>query len=158
MRRIVVATVATASGLVSLLGLKSYTGHPPVSSTLPAVVAVAPAAPSPTSPSSAASPPASSTSAAASVTVTGDVATYRYGSIQVRVTVTGGAVSKVAVVQLDPNEPQSAEIDARAVPQLQQETLGVSSAQVDTVSGATYTSEAYQQSLQSALDKAGLQK
>jgi uncharacterized protein with FMN-binding domain len=62
----------------------------------------------------------------------------------------------VETVQLPDSNPRDIEINSSAVPILTQEALAAQSAQIDTVSGATYTSEGYTQSLQSALDKAGL--
>jgi uncharacterized protein with FMN-binding domain len=88
--------------------------------------------------------------------VDGDTVQTRYGPVQLRVTVTGGKITAVTAVQLPQDNPRDEEISGFAVPQLTQEVLAAQSAQVDTVSGATYTSEGYLQSLQSALDKAGV--
>jgi uncharacterized protein with FMN-binding domain len=52
--------------------------------------------------------------------------------------------------------PRSKDINSTAIPKLNQETLRAQSADIDTVSGATYTSEGYRQSLQSALDRVGV--
>jgi uncharacterized protein with FMN-binding domain len=81
----------------------------------------------------------------------------QYGPVQVRITVSGGKVTAATITQYPSGDPRSQQINAYAVPILQKETVGTSSANsVDMVSGATYTSEGYLQSLQSALDKAGL--
>lgn len=76
-----------------------------------------------------------------------------FGQIQVKATVKAGKVTAVSIVQLSPNDGRSSSIDDFAVPQLLQETLAAGSAKIDSVSGATYTSEAYATSLQAALDK-----
>jgi uncharacterized protein with FMN-binding domain len=67
--------------------------------------------------------------------------------------VAGGKVTDVQVVEYPNNNPRDAEINSYALPVLKQETLQAQSAQIDTVSGATYTSEGYIGSLQSALDQ-----
>jgi uncharacterized protein with FMN-binding domain len=76
--------------------------------------------------------------------------------VQVGITVAGGKVTAVQVVDYPQNNGRDREINAYALPVLVQETLGAQSAQIDMVSGATVTSEGYLQSLQSALDQAGL--
>jgi uncharacterized protein with FMN-binding domain len=101
------------------------------------------------SPSNAAAP--------ATKTVTGTVVQTQYGPVQVKITVTSGKVSAATAVQYPNGDPRSQQINAYALPILQRETVGISSAgSVDMVSGATYTSNGYLQSLQSALDQAGL--
>ena len=89
-------------------------------------------------------------------TVTGSVANTQYGPMQVAVTVAGKRITKVTVLQQTNLRGQSSQIDAMAIPQLKSETLTAQSANIDAVSGATYTSSGYKQSLQSALDKAGV--
>jgi uncharacterized protein with FMN-binding domain len=93
---------------------------------------------------------------AASRTVTGDVADTRWGPVQVQVTVVSGKITNVSVVEYPNNNPRDQEINAQALPILVQETLSAQNAHIDMVSGATVTSDGYLQSLQSALDKAGL--
>ena len=78
----------------------------------------------------------------------------RYGDVQVQVTVSGGAVSDVTALQLPDGDGHSARISSIVEPMLRSEALQAQSASIDLVSGATYTSGAYQQSLQSALDAA----
>ena len=85
---------------------------------------------------------------------TGDVADAFYGNVQVEATISGGKISDVKFLQY-PNERQtSIEINSQATPMLIQEAIQAQSAQVDGVSGATQTSIAFRQSLQSALSKA----
>ncbi|MBU3866657.1 FMN-binding protein, partial [Streptomyces sp. 4503] len=86
-------------------------------------------------------------------TVTGDVAQTQYGPVQVSLTVSGGKITGARAVKTPNSGPQSEQIAKDSIPKLNQQA--VSAAKVDTVSGATYTSEGYAKSLQSALDKAG---
>lgn len=78
-----------------------------------------------------------------------------YGSIQVQVAMSAGKVVDVRAVRLPDADGTSQEINRSAAPQLKQQALTAQSAQVDGVSGATYTSEGYWSSLQAALDRAG---
>lgn len=88
-------------------------------------------------------------------TVTGDAAMTRYGPVQVQVTTQGGTITAVSV-PVYPANGRDAQINGYALPILVQQTLDKQSAAVDMVSGATFTSEGYRTSLQSALDQAGL--
>jgi uncharacterized protein with FMN-binding domain len=98
----------------------------------------------------------SAASAAGTTKVTGSVAQTRWGPVQVAVDVSGGEVTEVQVVQYPTGNSHDEEINSYALPVLIQETLDGQSADIDMVSGATVTSVGYQQSLQSALDQAGL--
>jgi uncharacterized protein with FMN-binding domain len=73
----------------------------------------------------------------------------------VKVTVKDGRITAVDVVAYNDGDPRSASISQQAIPLLRQEVLSTQTAAVDAISGATYTSNAYEASLQSALDKAG---
>jgi uncharacterized protein with FMN-binding domain len=88
--------------------------------------------------------------------ITGAVANTQYGPMQVQITVAGKKITKVVVLQQTDVGGESQQIDAMAIPQLNQETLAAQSATIDAVSGASYTSAGYKQSLQSAVDQAGL--
>ena len=88
-------------------------------------------------------------------TATGDAVDTRYGPAQVKVTVKDGKITAVEAVELQADDPRSQMISNYAAPILQQEVLSSQTADVDTVSGATYTSASYLQSVQSALDKLG---
>lgn len=102
--------------------------------------------------------PASSTPPSAtggfSGRVTGPVVDTQFGSVQVQVTVANGRIVDVTAVQLPVDRRRSAEISQYVEPILRSEALQAQSATIDTVSGATYTSEAYAASLQGALDQA----
>lgn len=89
-------------------------------------------------------------------TVAGDAASTRWGPVQVELTINGTKITKVTVVQSPSENPKDVEINDYALPILTQETTTSQSADIDMVSGATVTSEGYLQSLQSAIDKAGL--
>jgi uncharacterized protein with FMN-binding domain len=104
--------------------------------------------------SSAAS--SSAASSAATTTVTGSVASTRWGPVQVQLTVSAGKITAVEVVEYPNSNGKDQQINAQALPMLVKETLSAQSAKIDMVSGATYTSDGYITSLQSALDKAGL--
>ena len=78
----------------------------------------------------------------------------QFGDTQVKVTIAGGRITDVQAVQLPFDRQRSAEISQYASPRLHDEVLQAQSAQIDSLSGATYTSDAYAQSVQSALDQA----
>lgn len=82
----------------------------------------------------------------------GKPVTHPYGTVQVAVTITGGRITSTAVSA--PTAGNSGPINAGAVPKLKRETLDAQSAEIDAVSGATYTSQSYVKSLQAALDSA----
>ncbi|WP_406042604.1 FMN-binding protein [Micromonospora sp. NBC_00898] len=98
----------------------------------------------------------SSGGSSASGKATGSVAQTRWGPVQVRITVTSGKITDVTAVRVPDGNRRDQEINDYAVPILRQETLAAQSAQIDTVSGATVTSDGYRESLQSALDAAHL--
>jgi uncharacterized protein with FMN-binding domain len=87
-------------------------------------------------------------------TFTGSLISTRYGDVQVQVTTAGGAISDVTALALPDRDGHSVRISQAAEPLLREEALTAQSAQIDLLSGATYTSDAYVQSLQSALDQA----
>ncbi|MCQ9185106.1 FMN-binding protein [Streptomyces sp. IBSBF 2953] len=149
LRRIVLASAATVSGMVLLLSLKPH--------STPAVASLA-ASPAPSSSSGASSGATGSGgsggSTAGTRTLTGDSVQTRYGPVQVRVTLTDGKITDVSAVEYPQENPRDQQINAYAVPELTREALTAQSADIDTVSGATYTSDGYRESLQSALDSA----
>ncbi|MFC8674393.1 FMN-binding protein [Streptomyces griseorubiginosus] len=142
LRRIVLASAATVSGMVMLLSLKPH-ASPQAALALPA-------------PSGSASASSGSGSATTGTkTVTGDTIQTRWGPVQVRVTIKDGRLTEVTAVSYPSDNPRDQEINSYALPRLRTEALTAQSADIDTVSGATYTSEGYRQSLQSVLDSAG---
>ena len=156
MRRVILAVTGTIAGLVALLSFKS---HAP---------ALSAAAISGTSGGSASTSSSSSTatnslgdnfatSAQAALppgerAITGGVANTVYGPVQVQLVVQSSTIIKVAVLQQPTNTIHDIQIGQFAFPQLISETLKAQNAKIDAVSGATYTSAGYIQSLQSALD------
>jgi uncharacterized protein with FMN-binding domain len=89
-------------------------------------------------------------------TVTGATAQTQWGPVQVQLTVSGSKITKVTVLQYPSGNGRDTEINNYALPILLKETTSQQSAQIDMVSGATVTSTGYLQSLQSAIDKAGV--
>jgi uncharacterized protein with FMN-binding domain len=142
MRRAPIVLTGTAAGLAAVLSFKPH--QPSLSAA---------AAPSAT-PAVTATPTPTPTTASTR-TATGEVEPTQYGNAQVRVTVSGGKITKIEALQLQGNDPKSVAISSYAEPLLRASALSKQSADIDMVSGATYTSESYQASLQSALDKLG---
>jgi uncharacterized protein with FMN-binding domain len=173
-KRIVLWFMSTLTALVLLFGYHTSTSSEAAAGGQSSAVAPvqgssgtssgASSAPS-SSASSSAAPSSSSDSTStgsgsgtstASSTVTGDAADTRWGPVQVQLTVANGSITDVSVVAYPANNGRDQQINARALPVLIQETLDAQNAKIDMVSGATVTSEGYLESLQSALDKAGL--
>jgi uncharacterized protein with FMN-binding domain len=163
MKRVLLSVVGTVVGLVALLSFKSQ-GHPISSGILPSAGlpstssstparngATTSAPPQPGSGSSSTSGPATG-----SRTVSGTAIDTPYGIVQVQVQVQGSKITNVKFLQLTAFDGRSAEINNAAAPILLQETLAAQNAHIDTVSGASYTSAGYAQSLQSALDQVGI--
>ena len=86
-------------------------------------------------------------------TAVGSSAQFGYGLLEVKVTVRGTRITNVSVPVLETAEPTSQQISEQAIPMLTAEVLSAQSAGINAISGATYTSEGYAQSLQAALDK-----
>jgi uncharacterized protein with FMN-binding domain len=106
---------------------------------------------SPTAPATAGTQ--STTASYKDGTATGSVITTRYGDVQMEVTISGGVIVDVTALQLPDRDGRSRSIASQAEPILREEALTAQSANIDLLSGATYTSDAYAQSLQSALDQ-----
>lgn len=138
-RRTALTCVSTVTVTVLALSLKPH--H-----------AARAAPPSASAPSTSSSSGSSGSSGAH--TVTGSTVQTRYGPVQVELTLDGSRITAARAVQQPSGDPRSRQINASAVPALVQETLDAQSARIDAVSGATYTSEGYINSLQSALDQA----
>jgi uncharacterized protein with FMN-binding domain len=154
---IILVVMGTTVGL-KLYGTGEQTGA--LSSAHASATTGTTAAPAPTAtstPSATAAPSApSSASAAPAVTtktVTGDSVDTAYGPVQVKVTFEGTRITAIDAVQYPTESGRDQEINAQAIPMLRQEALASQSAKIDSISGATYTSEGYIQSLQSAIDR-----
>lgn len=109
---------------------------------------------SPTAGSTSSGPAGPAASGAKDGTFDGSRIQTRYGTVQVQAVISGGKIADVVPLQLTDVGSLSGEIDQQAVPMLKSEVLSSQSANVDTVGGATYTSEGYLSSLQAALDAA----
>lgn len=153
MRKITLWLLSTVAVLVLLFSYRTSTGsgNSPAAATAPAVTGSAPTAG--TSPGPSAS---SSGSSAGTKTYAGATASTRWGDIQVTITVTNGKITDVQVPVYPTGNRRDQEINAYALPILTQQTLTAQNADIDTVSGATVTSDGYLRSLQSALDAAHL--
>ena len=102
-------------------------------------------------------PPVTTTTVPATRTATGPSVNYRYGTLSVQVTVSGKSITNVAIASIsDSGSNRSQTIDEYAIPILEQETLQAQSANIQSVSGASYTSAGFAESLQSALTTLGL--
>lgn len=106
-----------------------------------------------TTPSPSATSTPSTAPASATRVVTGSTVDTRYGPIQLQVTFSGTTITAITALQTPNEDDRSVSINEQAVPILTQEALASQSASIDTVSGATYTSEGYLRSLQSAIDQ-----
>jgi uncharacterized protein with FMN-binding domain len=109
-----------------------------------------------TSPSATPRPSPTPTPAAPSGTFTGVDVPNRFGDVVVRIVLSRGHMTDVQAVTLPTDRAESAYISQQAGPMLRTEALQAQSANIDIISGATYTSESYAQSLESALKKAHL--
>jgi uncharacterized protein with FMN-binding domain len=140
MRRAIFAVMATIAGLVLLLSFKT-------------TALQGPTAQPPAAPVSAATEPRRS-AGTATRTVTGPVVNTKWGPVQVKVSLAGGRISDVQALRLPRRAALSQQISSYAVPRLRAEAMQAQSARIDVISGATYTSQGYRQSLQAALDAA----
>jgi uncharacterized protein with FMN-binding domain len=177
LRRVILAVLGTAAGLVLLLSFKTHassglitsTPVPNGTGTSPTQAPVASGSAGTGSGAGSGGSPAggkpgaksgssggSSTASTAARTVPGDVEQTIYGPLQVTITVKSGKITAVSVPEYPNGTFRDVQINQFALPQLIQETVAANSASIDSVSGATYTSQGYISSLQSAIDKAGL--
>lgn len=171
MRRAPIAVVATAAGLLAVVGLHGQTSSV-LSTREGSTASRAPSTPTPrgkgssgpAGPSSGTSPVGTSPlgtspsgtsplGASRAHILNGPQEQFGYGSLVVRVTVSGSKITALSVPYLRVAESYSATIAAEVIPILNHEVLSAQSARINGVSGATYTSEAYDLSLQSALDQ-----
>jgi len=185
-RRGVAALVTTVVALILLLNFKtpdvaglSPSAAPPAAvgqptagdrergadpTTAPGAVAPTPAPlgaggarrPTPGAPAPTSAPAPTQAARGASGTFTGQAVATRYGVVQVQVSVSSGKVTNVQALELPGDRRLSAQISAYVGPILRDEALQAQNAQIDTITGASYTSEGYRESLQSALDQAGI--
>jgi uncharacterized protein with FMN-binding domain len=178
MRRAIVVAAGTVVGLIALLDYKSSgaigTSKVAVGGGVP--VSAASTAPTPTAPSPTALPPTTSapgsspgrsagrtTTTAPSTTTapkgptsfTGAEVEYQYGNIDVRITIADDRITAISTPEQTANDPRSAQINEQAIPILTKEAIAAQGLHFDVVSGATFTSDAFAKSLESALSQAG---
>ncbi len=143
--RVLLVVGGTAAGLTLVLTYRTP-------AALSTATALAPQASGPLR----SAPQGSGGSSTAATTVTGATVTTQYGPVQVSVTADNGSLTDVQAVALPSGDPTSAQISDYAAPQLRQQALAMQSADLDGVAGASYTSEGFRQSLQSALNQLGV--
>jgi uncharacterized protein with FMN-binding domain len=156
MRRAVLTIGGTLAGLAALLSFKTHAAVSADAATSPAVTPASTSAGSPPAKSTGKSSAKAGAGTSASTTarvITGQVINTQYGPMQVQITVTGQKITAAKVLQHTDDGTNSMQIDANALPKLTSETLAAQSAHIDAVSGASYTSSGYIQSLQSAIDQ-----
>jgi uncharacterized protein with FMN-binding domain len=147
MRRIVIWLASTITIVVLLFGYHTSTNKSTSAATVPSASA----------PTTTSSPQGGSSGNSSNIkTYTGSVAQTRWGPVQVKITVQDGKLTKVTVLQQPNGNRRDQEINDQALPILIDETVSAQSAKIDMVSGATVTSEGYLQSLQAAIDEAGI--
>jgi uncharacterized protein with FMN-binding domain len=168
------APIVIAATVVGLIGVLEFHTKPATSgiAAIPASTAVGQAvkagpagsasarpraaSAAPPKPSSARKPTSASRTATTR-TAAGPSVNYNWGVLSVSVTVTGTKITKVALASLDDGgNPRSQYIDQQSIPVLEQQAMQAQSANIQGVSGASYTSSGFQQSLQGALQKLGL--
>jgi uncharacterized protein with FMN-binding domain len=154
MRRAPIILTATAAGLAAVLSFKP---HEPALRSATASAATPSATATPSAGAGSGSAGGSGSTTAGTTTATGDAIGTRYGNAQVRVTISGGRITRIEALQLQGNDPKSVMISTSAEPLLRESALAKQSAAIDAVSGATITSASYGASLQSALDKVGFE-
>ena len=146
---------ATLAGLIGVL--EFHTRPPGVSiAAIPAAGSAA-ASPAATAPARGSRSSGAPGQAGATRAATGPAVNYYYGVLSVTITVSGSRVTKVGIASLDDGgNPRSQYIDQQAIPVLEQEALQAQSGNIQGVSGASYTSAGFAQSLQAALQQLGV--
>lgn len=142
-------SISTVTGVVLLFGYRTSTPQPTSTSIISSAIGASAA-----SDTSGTTP--ESTTGGSVASYTGDAVGTRWGDVQVQITVTDAVITAVDAVEAPSSNNRDIEINNRALPILAAEALQAQSAEIDTVSGATVTSDGYLGSLQSAIDQAGL--
>jgi uncharacterized protein with FMN-binding domain len=175
MRRAVLVIGATVVGLVGVLSFHTTpakltigslsAGTTPRSATTTTPAGASPPTTGPPPPTPTTSPaaqgpsttsPPTTTAPATTRSATGPSVNYNFGLISVTATVSGSKLTNVSIASLDDGgSPRSQSIDQQSIPMLEQQALQAQSANIQGVSGASYTSSGFQQSLQAALSQLG---
>jgi uncharacterized protein with FMN-binding domain len=168
--RAAVTLAATAIGTVLLFSFRTPPAAP-IATLAPSSTSSSSSTPSPTATPSAAPPsggasptptatrtatptPTPTASGLKSGSFTGQTYANPYGNVQVQVVISGGKITDVKTIQYPNGHQQSVFINSQALPLLREEVLQAQSAKINIIGGATFTSEGYAQSVQSALDLA----
>ena len=146
------ATTSTSQSPAQPAPTKNSKGTSQSKNTAPAATASA----APTQSQSQTQTQTPTKSAGVSGTFKGETSQTRWGPVQVQVTLTDGKITDVSTLQYPNGDRRSLSISSQVIPWLQDEVLQVQSAQINGISGATYTSGGFKASLASALQKAGL--
>jgi uncharacterized protein with FMN-binding domain len=165
MRRTPIVVTATVAGLAGVLVFHTTPARLNLGSPITPLEPAQNPSPDPTAsqPDSAASTSPASTKPGGgkpggTKTADGPVVNYNYGNLSVSVTVSGSKITKVGIASLDDfGVPRSEEIDQQSIPILEQQAVQAQSAEIQGVSGASYTSQGFEQSLQAALRTLGVQ-
>ena len=160
MRRVILAVTGTIAGLVALLSFKSHVPSAPVAATTGGTSGTSSSASSASGggqtevvPGAFPQGSIAKNLPAGETAVDGQVASTAYGPVQIQLIKKNDKIVKVAVLVQPTNTLHDVQIGEFAFPKLISETLAAQNGKIDAVSGATYTSAGYIQSLQSALDK-----
>ena len=162
MKRAPVVLLGTAAGLGGILAFHTHKPastiaiHPAASPKAKNSVATTPTTSAPSAGGTAATSPTTGPAAAGHgpTSATSSVEQYPYGQLSVTVTeVNGSRITDIEMASLSETDPRSVMIDDQAIPQLRAQVLSANSANIQGVSGATFTSQAYAQAVQSALDQ-----
>ena len=164
MRRTPIVVIATVAGLAGVLAFHTTPSRlslgtlpgPSGGSPAPSTTAPATTAPATAGPGGSSSPPKRGSTASATRTVDGPAVNYNFGVLSVSATVKGTRLVKVGIASIDDGGmSRSQYIDQQAIPLLEQQAMQAQGANIQGVSGASYTSAGFQQSLQAALHTLG---
>ena len=150
MKRALIVSTGTVAGIAAVLALNPNGTPVAAGATIPSTARSATGAPA-----SASGPTSSSPSTTGSTTVAGSAVDVGYGTVQVQATLQGGRIVDIQALALPQNDGHSARISQQAFPMLVQQALAAQSSQISGVSGASYTSYGFVQSLKAALLSAG---
>lgn len=154
-----VSSAAASSEPVSSAPASSAQPSTASAATAPSASSSAKASPTPTKSAAKPTPKPTPKPSSTTKTVTGSTVSVgegrrTFGVVQVRLTLTNGKITAATAIQVPQNDGHSLDLSNYSIPKLSREVISAQSASIDAVSGATYTSEAYAQSVQAALDAA----
>lgn len=156
MKRAATATAATVVGLIALLDYKSSGTIKQSSVSVGGAVGPTSSVPATTAPATAPSTtPSTAAPATTEAQYTSQDVVYRYGDIQIEITVAGGRITHISIPEEGATDPRSQFINSQAIPILTREAMAAQSLNFDVVSGATFTSDAFGQAFQEAPSQEG---